>query len=158
MRISIQTDTGDQPPRLGTSSIWGISIAEGHIQTNLFRRRNEWGPKDRRVVTVVDCQWVGPVGLFEMMRFRVCHVIQLVINFQVSFESTAMADALVPWFLNYLISIAETYGANISNVPSHAKGKKVQITEVSLQIRRSFACLTRSFRHLVFDVWHRGRR
>ena len=45
-----------------------------------------------------------------------------------------MADALAPWFLNYFISIAETYGANISNVPSHAKGKKVQITEVGSHI------------------------
>ena len=51
-----------------------------------------------------------------------------------------MADALAPWFLDYALSIAETYGANISNVPSHAKGKKVQITEVSSPIRTQF-CL-----------------
>jgi hypothetical protein len=42
-----------------------------------------------------------------------------------------MAEALAPWFLAYILSIAETYGANISNVPSNAKGKKVQIAEAS---------------------------
>jgi hypothetical protein len=50
-----------------------------------------------------------------------------------------MADAFAPWFLDYILSIAETYGANISNVPSHAKGKKVQITEASSRIRHGFA-------------------
>lgn len=53
-----------------------------------------------------------------------------------------MADALTPWLLDYVLSIAETYGASISDVPSHAKGKKVQITEVSSHIKHSFACLT----------------
>ena len=44
-----------------------------------------------------------------------------------------MAEALAPWFLCYVLSIAETYGANISNmpVPSNSKEKKVQIAEAS---------------------------
>ena len=42
-----------------------------------------------------------------------------------------MADTLAPWLLDYVLPIAETYGANIANVPSHPKGKKVQLTEVS---------------------------
>lgn len=53
-----------------------------------------------------------------------------------------MADALNPWLLDYVLSIAETYGANISNVRSHEKGKKVQITEVSSHVKLCFACLT----------------
>ena len=65
-------------------------------------------------------------------RIRLRHVIQ--ICFRARATITAMADALSPWFLDYFLSIAETYGANISNVPSHTKGKKVQITEVSSQI------------------------
>jgi hypothetical protein len=46
-----------------------------------------------------------------------------------------MADTLVPWLLDYVLSIAETYGANIFNVPSHTKGKKVQVTEASSHTR-----------------------
>ncbi|KAF8813587.1 hypothetical protein BYT27DRAFT_7180339, partial [Phlegmacium glaucopus] len=40
-----------------------------------------------------------------------------------------MADALAPWFLDYVLSVSETCGANISNLQPHAKGRKVQITE-----------------------------
>jgi hypothetical protein len=42
-----------------------------------------------------------------------------------------MADSLTPWLFVYLLTAAETYGAQISNIPLHDKKKKVQITEVS---------------------------
>ena len=57
----------------------------------------------------------------------------------------AEAAALAPWFLCYVLSIAETYGANISNMPSNSKEKKVQIAEASSQINTGFACLQASF-------------
>ena len=44
--------------------------------------------------------------------------------------SGSMADALASWLLDYVLSVSETYGANLSNVKFHAKGRKVQITEV----------------------------
>ncbi|KAF8197926.1 hypothetical protein BJ912DRAFT_50181 [Pholiota molesta] len=40
-----------------------------------------------------------------------------------------MADSLTPWLFVYLLNAAETYGAQISNIPLHDKKKKVQITE-----------------------------
>ena len=59
--------------------------------------------------------------------------------------ASTMADALAPWFLGYILSIAETYGANISNVPSNTKRKKVQITEAS---SRNIQVLTAYKRHV----------
>ncbi|KIM45036.1 hypothetical protein M413DRAFT_327654 [Hebeloma cylindrosporum] len=40
-----------------------------------------------------------------------------------------MSDSLSPWLCEYIISIAETYGAQLSNTPANNKKKKVQIKE-----------------------------
>lgn len=41
-----------------------------------------------------------------------------------------MSDSLSPWLCEYIISIAETYGAQLANIPAtNTKKKKVQIKE-----------------------------
>ncbi|KAH9485318.1 hypothetical protein JR316_0002226 [Psilocybe cubensis] len=40
-----------------------------------------------------------------------------------------MSDALLPWIRDYIISIAESYGANFSNIPLYPKNKKVQLIQ-----------------------------
>lgn len=64
-----------------------------------------------------------------------------------------MADALAPWLLDYVLSISETYGANLSNAQSHTKGKKVQITEVTIDIDRiAYLQELEPSGHVVFDI------
>lgn len=44
-----------------------------------------------------------------------------------------MSETLnAPWIADYLINIAETYGCQLSNVPTHVRpGKKVQLLQAS---------------------------
>jgi hypothetical protein len=45
-----------------------------------------------------------------------------------------MSETLnAPWIADYLVNIAETYGCQISNVPTHVRpGKKVQLLQASV--------------------------
>ncbi|KDQ55880.1 hypothetical protein JAAARDRAFT_332246 [Jaapia argillacea MUCL 33604] len=41
-----------------------------------------------------------------------------------------MADTIrLPWVYDYLVTVGQTYGGNLSNVPTQAKKKKVQLIE-----------------------------
>lgn len=56
----------------------------------------------------------------------------------VAWPPPTMSETLnAPWIADYLISIAETYGCKLSNVPVHVKpGKKVQLLQASREQQR----------------------
>lgn len=39
-----------------------------------------------------------------------------------------------PWIVDYLVSVAEEYGGNLSAIPWRVKGTKAQLVEVSLPV------------------------
>lgn len=61
--------------------------------------------------------------------YRVLNLLYPIL-FHFSESDKTMSDALLPWIRDYLISAAETYGANIANLPLYPKNKKVQLTQV----------------------------
>ncbi|KAI0066048.1 hypothetical protein BV25DRAFT_1912851 [Artomyces pyxidatus] len=53
-----------------------------------------------------------------------------------------MADTIQPWIEDYLIELAETYGANVGGFPVHNAGKKVQLVEfLTFQAREGDDCI-----------------